>query len=98
MVGTTLVESLVLGILGGIVATPLAIGAVRLLVRCGPEDLPRVQEISVDGTVLIFGFVLSVAAGLPFGLLPALRAGTMSAASALRDDARGASAGRERQM
>ena len=69
-----------------------------LLVRFGPQDLPRIQEISVDGAVLVFGFVLSVAAGLLFGLLPALRAGVIPASSALRDGVGGASAGRQRHL
>lgn len=96
LAGSVLGESLVFGLAGGLAALPLALGAVRLLVRFGPRDLPRLQEISIDGAVLLFGLAVSVAAGLLFGLLPALRAG---AAGRVTAGARGGAAGgRERRF
>ena len=98
LAGSVLGESLVFGLAGGLAALPLALGAVRLLVRFGPRDLPRLQEISIDGAVLLFGLAVSVAAGLLFGLLPALRAGAAAAAGRMTAGARGAAGGRERQL
>ncbi|MEE8128712.1 MAG: ABC transporter permease [Vicinamibacterales bacterium] len=98
LVGSILFESLVLGLAAGVVALPLALLGVQLLVRFGPQDLPRLQEISVDGYVLVFGLALSSAAGLLFGLLPACRAGAVTASSGLIEGARGASAGRARHL
>ena len=95
LAGSVLGESLAFGLAGGLAALPLALGAVRLLVRFGPRDLPRLQEISIDGAVLLFGLAVSVAAGLLFGLLPALRAG---AAGRVTAGARGAAGGRERRF
>src|SRR5205814_7860741 len=49
-----LTESVMLGVLGGAAGLGLAYGAVRLLVALAPGDLPRVNEIAIDGTVLLF--------------------------------------------
>ncbi|MEO2196111.1 MAG: ABC transporter permease [bacterium] len=98
MVGSSLGESVALGLVGGLTAVPLAWVAVRLLVRFGPRDLPRLDEISVDATVLGFGLTLSIVAGLLFGLLPAWRAALIPASASLGAGARGASATRERHL
>ena len=98
VVGSTLVESVTLGVLGGIAALPLALAAVQLLVRFGPQELPRLSEISLDGTVLGFGVALSLVAGLVFGIVPALRASSIPASDSLTEATRGASAGRERHL
>ena len=98
LAGSVLLESLVLGVAGGLAALPLALLAVRLLVGFGPRVLPRLDEISIDASVLLFGLAVSVAAGLLFGLLPALRASAVAAAGHLPAGARGATVGRERQV
>ena len=98
LAGSVLFESLGLGVAGGLAALPLALLAVRLLVAFGPRDLPRLDEISVDAPVLLFGLAVSVAAGLLFGFLPALRAGAVAAAGHMTAGARGATGGRERQF
>ena len=98
LAGSVLFESIGFGVAGGLLALPLAELAVRLLVRCGPRELPRLDEISIDTSVLLFGIAVSVAAGLLFGLLPALRAGAVTAAGHMTAGARGATVGRERQL
>ena len=98
LVGSVLLESLVLGVAGGLASLPLAALAVRLLVRLGPRGLPRLDEISIDATVLLYGLAASVAAGLLFGVLPAWRASAVAAAGRMAPGARGATAGRERQL
>ena len=95
---SVLFESLGFGVAGGLLAFPLAELAVRLLVRFGPRELPRLDEISIDAAVLLFGLAVSVVAGLLFGLLPALRAGAVAAAGHMTAGARGATVGRERQL
>ena len=72
--GSILLESVVLGVAGGLAALPLALLAVRLLVSFGPRELPRLDEISIDASVLLFGVIVSVAGGLLLGILPAVRA------------------------
>ena len=98
LAGSVLFESLGFGVAGGLLALPLALLAVRLLVRFGPRELPRLDEISIDAAVLLFGLAVSVVAGLLFGLLPALRAGAVAAAGHTTAGARGATVGRERQL
>ena len=98
LAGAALVESVVLGVAGGIAALPLALLAVRLVVSFGPQALPRLDEISADAAVLAFGLAVSIVAGLLFGVLPALRASAAGATGHMTAGARGASAGRERQL
>ena len=98
LAGSVLVECLTLGVAGGLLALPLALLVVRLLVGFGPRELPRLDEISIDATVLLFGLAVSVAAGLLFGLLPAHRAGAVAAGGHMTARARGATVGRERQV
>lgn len=98
LAGSALVESVVLGVAGGLAALPLALLAVRLVVRFGPQALPRLDEISVDAAVLAFGLAVSIAAGVLFGILPALRASAAGGTGHMTAGARGASAGRERQV
>jgi len=68
-----LTESLLLGIAGGAAGTSLAALIHRALPSLLPADFPRVAEVTLDPTVLVFALGLSVASGVAFGVLPALR-------------------------
>jgi predicted permease len=68
-----LVESLTLAALGGALGVGLAYGGLRVLVRLGPGNLPRLAEISIDLVVLGFAVSMSVLSGLLFGLIPILK-------------------------
>ncbi len=70
-----LVEGVLLSGLGGLVGLGLAQGATRLLVRHGPATLPRLQEVGVDGSVLVFALGVMALSGLAFGAIPLLRGG-----------------------
>ncbi|MCY4121452.1 MAG: ADOP family duplicated permease, partial [Acidobacteria bacterium] len=98
LVASVLIESLALGVAGGLAALLLAQAMVRLLVRFGPRELPRLEEISIDANVLLFGLAVSLAAGLLFGLLPACRACALAASGHMTAGARGATSGRDRQL
>ncbi len=98
LVTSVLTESVVLGMVGGLLALPLALLAVRLVVRFGPRALPRLDEVSMDAWVLLFGFAVSVVAGLLFGIVPAVRASAAAAKGHMTAGARGGTAGRERQL
>ena len=91
-----LVESVLLGLLGGSFGVALAYAAVRFLVAAGPANLPRLNEISVDARTLGFVLVLSVLSGLLFGLIPALKYAGQRATLALRSAGRTISVSRER--
>ncbi|HEV2447400.1 MAG TPA: ABC transporter permease, partial [Candidatus Sulfopaludibacter sp.] len=66
-----LVESLALGLMGGLLGTGLAAAALRLLRVIGPANLPRLAEISIDFRTLAFVLLLSLASGLLLGSIPA---------------------------
>ncbi|MGA8030050.1 MAG: ABC transporter permease, partial [Bryobacteraceae bacterium] len=91
-----LVESAMLGLMGGSVGIGLAYAGVRFLVATGPSNLPRLAEISLDARTLSFTFVLSVLSSLMFGLVPALKYAGPWSKSTLRSEGRTISASRER--
>lgn len=89
-----LVESTVLGALGGAAGLVLAYVGLHLLVAFGPTNLPRLQEISIDPSVLAFVIVASLVSSLLLGSIPAFKHAAQSAAPL--SAARGATASRER--
>ena len=91
-----LLESLVLGLLGGLVGLGLGFGGVRLLKWLGPETLPRLNEIAVDPTVLGFALGISLFSGLLFGLFPVFRVGGLDLVSSLKEGGWGGSVGKQR--
>jgi predicted permease len=92
-----LLESVCLGLLGGVLGVGIAYEGLRLLAAIGPANLPRLGEISLDLRSLGFTLALSVLSGLLFGSIPTLRhAGTRTTA-VLRGSGRTASLSRERQ-
>jgi predicted permease len=74
----------------------LAYAGVRSLVAIGPANLPRLGEISIDARTLGFTLLLSVFAGLLFGLIPALKYAGPRTSLALRSAGRTISVSRER--
>ena len=86
---TLLVESVMLGVMGGAAAWIIAHQALAALPTLVPMRLPRLQEISLDPIVLVFGAVVSLGVGVVIGLLPVLRYGRPHAGATL--GARGAS-------
>lgn len=78
------VESLLLGVIGGAVGVLLALGAVEVLVALEPAGIPRVEDVAVDVRVLLFAAALSLLTGLLFGLAPAFRGARGDAADELR--------------
>jgi len=89
-------ESLTLATLGGAVGLALAYGGIGVLGAIAPDGLPRVEEIGIDARVLVFTVVISLVAGLLFGILPVLKFARPQLASALKEGGRLSSAGRAR--
>ncbi|HVN06571.1 MAG TPA: ABC transporter permease [Bryobacteraceae bacterium] len=73
LVKQTLTESLMLAAIGGILGIALAAWGTRFLLAAAPPNLPRLDEVSLDGRVLAFALLISLATGVVFGILPALR-------------------------
>ncbi len=92
-----LLESVTLGLLGGAAGVGVAYAGLRLLTAIGPENLPRLSEISLDGWSLVFTLILSVLSGLLFGSIPVLRYVPSRHAVPLLGGIRTASVSRERQ-
>jgi predicted permease len=88
-----LTESLVLGVAAAACGVWLARLGVRTLVALAPADLPRADEIRVDGTVLLFALAVAVVASVIFGLAPALQASRVQLVDGLRQGGKGSSIG-----
>jgi putative ABC transport system permease protein len=91
-----LLESTTLGLFGGALGLALAYAALRMLVALAPANLPRLDQIGIDGTVLLFTFVISLIAGLLFGAVPVFKYAGPQMGKALRSEGRSISASRER--
>ncbi|MCM3901966.1 MAG: ABC transporter permease [Pyrinomonadaceae bacterium] len=93
-----LTESLLLAVAGGAVGTLSAIWGVSLLVKFAPENLPRIDQIEIDGFVLLWTVLVSVLTGLVCGLVPAWQSSRLNLNEVLRDGGRSTteSAGRRR--
>ena len=92
---TLLSESVMLGLAGGVVGVALAAAAIPVVRVMAPDALPRVTEIGLDPTVVAFAALLSVVAGLLFGLVPVLKLASPRLGM-LQDGGRTASDGRDR--
>ncbi len=84
-----LTESLLLSLLGGALGALLAVWGVQLLVSLSADSLPRTVNVNIDGTVLVFTLLISIATGLLFGLAPAFRTVKVNLIDSLKDGARG---------
>jgi predicted permease len=92
-----LTESLLLATVGGaagILLAKLAIGALRVM---GPEQLPRLQAVSIDGQILLFTLALTLLTGVLFGLAPALQAGRINLNELLKEGGRSGAGGRRQR-
>jgi len=83
-----LVESILLAIIGGAAGIALAYVGIRALSGLGAADLPRLQMIVVDRSVLIAAVTATLMSALLFGLVPALRLARVQAAETLREGGR----------
>lgn len=82
-----LLESLLLALAGGALGVAVAVLGVDLLVASAGAAVPQSETVAVDGTVLAFTAVVTLATGVAFGLAPALALSNTSPAATLRDTA-----------
>lgn len=83
-----LIESLLLAVAGGVGGVLLGSWALDALIALAPAGTPRVGEIHLDGAVLLFSAVLTLATGVLFGTAPALRASRRDTVESLKDGTR----------
>jgi putative ABC transport system permease protein len=88
-----LTESLLLALLGGGIGLLLAVWGIDLLVSFGPQNIPRLKEIGIDGRVLGFTLSLSLLTGAIFGLAPALNPSRIDFTQALKEGGRTSTGG-----
>jgi predicted permease len=90
-----LTESLLLALLGGAIGMGVLIVTKDLLIQLMPASLPRLNEISISWTVLLFALGASVLSGIVFGLAPTLSAHRPELTHALKQEGRGSTGSRE---
>ena len=88
-----LTESVLLALCGGLVGIAFAYWGVGLLKAFGPDNIPRLREISIDPRALLFTFAISLLTGVAFGLVPALQASRADVNDALKEGMRGSTGG-----
>ena len=81
LVRQLLIETLLIAIPGGLAGLVIAYGGVRALVAVAPANLPRLAEVSIDGTVLAFTIGITLVTSLVFGLGPAMQTARTSASA-----------------
>lgn len=83
-----LTECLLLSVIGGVAGLVLSTWLARAIVSMQPADIPRLDQVSIDTSVLLFGFGLSALTGILFGLLPALQFSRASVVGTLKKSSR----------
>ncbi len=89
-------EGLALALVSGVLALALARVAISVLLRFVPEGVPRLSQVSIDGSAVFFALAVSLAAAVLVAILPTLPYSRPDIVSALKEGGRGTSAGRER--
>jgi predicted permease len=95
LVRQMLTESLLLALVAAVAGTGLAFGGVRVLRTLGTGlarrdlgpsmSLPRLDEVSIDGSVFVFALAVAALTGVVFGLAPAIRLSAQRSTTALRE-------------
>ena len=91
-----LTESLLLSVFGGIAGLGILFLVKDFLLQLVPNNLPRLSEISISWSVLVFALIASGVSGVLFGLAPALQAGRVDLNHALKQEGRASTGSGER--
>jgi predicted permease len=84
LVRQLLTESLLLSTAGGGLGALMSLAALKTVTRLNPGNIPRFDEVSIDGRVLLFALLISLGTGFVFGILPALAASRVKVSESLR--------------
>src|SRR5204863_9363128 len=92
-----LTESILLSLTGALAGLSLAFTAIRTFRALNPANVPLANQVQLDWSVVLFTMVISVVAGVVFGLVPALQSARGDLQSPLKEGARGGSSGVDQQ-
>ena len=96
MMRQVLTEGVLMALAGGALGLLLAHWGTKAVLVAIPGGLPRMEDIGVDGWVLLFTLAASAATGLIFALAPALQMSRLDLQSTLREGSRGSTSGQHR--
>jgi predicted permease len=91
-------EGLILALTGGLAGLALAATTTRAFVALGSPGLPRLADVRLDGTVLLFTLLLSGVTGIVFGLAPLLQVSGSTPSDGLRESGRGGESRRVKRV
>ena len=94
LVRQLITEAVVLSVAGGVLGLVLAYVGTEALIAAKPADLPRLDQIGLDTTVVLVTLGAAVLTGLVFGMVPALQATNAHLLSGLQESGRSAGGGR----
>lgn len=94
LLGQLLLESLILGIMGGVVGVLIAFGITEAISGTSAVKIPMLHAVTIDGTVVLFTLAVALVAGAFIGILPAFQVSGGQEAAAMGDASRGSSQGR----
>jgi putative ABC transport system permease protein len=87
-------ESMLLAASGGLLGLLLAWGAVAMVARFGPAQVPRLSQASLDPRLFLFALAISVLSGIVFGIVPALHGSRGDLMAVLNEGGRSGTSGR----
>jgi putative ABC transport system permease protein len=93
VVRQALTESLLYAVTGGVAGVALAAAGVQALRALAPANVPRADEIALNPGVLLFALAVTLATGLLFGMMPAMRSARHDSADMLKQGGKSSSAG-----
>ena len=88
-----LTESLLLSLIGGAAGVLVGWGGLRIFLAMASDRFPRMDEVAIDGNVLLFTLAVSLLTGILFGLAPAWRATQLNLVTMLKEGGRQATSG-----
>ena len=94
LVRQLITEAVVLGLFGGVLGLMVAYWGTNALIAAKPADLPRLDEIGLDRTVVLFTLGAAIVTGLIFGMVPALQATNAHLLRGLQESGRAGGGGR----
>ncbi len=93
-----LTESIVLAVFSGAIGLLLAYLGLKALIAVAPDNVPRLNEVSIDASVLIFTIGIAMLTGIVFGLVPAFQSSKPDLNETLKEGGRGSTGGARGRM